>query len=610
MGSVQSTVPEEGQGHPETFYRGVAAVREARFTVCEIYFLQALREHPGRSFWDTLTGAVMKPERHGEDDTRTTTHEGAPDSDASPHRRSVVRGMTASPRIAFRETAAFGSRRSQDSATTDEEESAESSDGDRVTVPGGPANLDVIAEAARSQQSIAAVVVHLPLDSHLQEVLDYFRMLADMALAYLELLATTRHKERVTALAARYCLLTITHSQMLLQCLAMWKAEHLGDGGGFIDADKTRDAALTAAVTDGWDNTHAPNRPRWGRHHRSRASWVCFTLALAEANCRYYYLSFVTAYAFLLTASWTTMAEGARRDRVYANITDHVDAVFSEVRRLASEYPQNYISGLIQTHLPQSGTQVSPHSSSGHNTNSSVSRSNVSSLAGNQLRHLYAATAPWLPLHSALHPPTSTHTVRLSVGRHVPLTSASRLLSPAQRMSYHYLCWQSEALLLVVPGCSPHLLERALPGFVPGKGTLAHQTEMFVKRAEVAGTESVRASGAGTAAVPSSADPPVATADAEETAKMDKLTKKLRKSGRNMNTDLDLQDERTCVMLCLHEAFLISAYGLLLLAELATKRGQTSVTNDLTQTLVAVVHDLQGPNAPEMQILNYMLGLT
>ncbi|GET94046.1 sodium stibogluconate resistance protein, putative [Leishmania tarentolae] len=63
MGNSQSSVPVEGEGHPEVFYRGVTAARDGRYTVSEVYFVQALTRHPGRSFWETLTSAVLLKER-------------------------------------------------------------------------------------------------------------------------------------------------------------------------------------------------------------------------------------------------------------------------------------------------------------------------------------------------------------------------------------------------------------------------------------------------------------------------------------------------------------------------------------------------------------------
>ncbi|CAJ1991280.1 sodium stibogluconate resistance protein [Leishmania donovani] len=63
MGNRQSSVPLEGEGHPEVFYRGVKAAQEGRFTVSEVYFVQALTRHPGRHFWDTFTKAVLQKER-------------------------------------------------------------------------------------------------------------------------------------------------------------------------------------------------------------------------------------------------------------------------------------------------------------------------------------------------------------------------------------------------------------------------------------------------------------------------------------------------------------------------------------------------------------------
>ncbi|GET93849.1 sodium stibogluconate resistance protein, putative [Leishmania tarentolae] len=63
MGNSQSSVPVEGEGHPDVFYRGVTAARDGRYTVSEVYFVQALTEHPGRSFWETLTSAVLLKER-------------------------------------------------------------------------------------------------------------------------------------------------------------------------------------------------------------------------------------------------------------------------------------------------------------------------------------------------------------------------------------------------------------------------------------------------------------------------------------------------------------------------------------------------------------------
>ncbi|KAK7201915.1 hypothetical protein NESM_000259100 [Novymonas esmeraldas] len=623
MGNVNSTVPKEGQGHPELFYRGVTATSQARFTASELYFGQALDEHPGREFWDTLMRGVTAsaaPQRCRsraavrQSDTRRTAvqYDWELNADASwnvltsPSRADAVpRHRDADGDLQLCPTAAF--------VESDAEE-------------GGAVREMREDEGHRPNR----LEVSLPLDQRLTDILDFFRMLADIAHTYFELLPTTRHRKKVTSLAARYCLLTISHTQVLLHCLALWKKEHLGsDGGGFIDYEKKRGlnrGSVAVAVAVAVSDTTAPlDGTGDGRERRSQTASALFTLALVEANCRYYCVSFLMNYATLLLRAQRDVSSSQKRDGICANTLAHVDAIFQLARGAAAEYPNEYLSQLIVDHIPASTIAAGASRASAHCLGARSKAEHVLPLCRNPHRYVYTSTVAWDPTASALFPPECVHHVRLSLTSSANSDAAVQVASPAQRMSYHYTSWQSAVVFLAVPGCSLYTLQRSLPHFVPGKGTLAHKTEVLAREAGNDDAEATAATYRGHEAAPAEASespvdvpafgtrrrPRSRATESMTPAQRKALAKRCRdalmRNGRRMNTDLNLSDEHTCVVLCLHEAVLTSCPALMCAVEQLSLAGQSDAIWPYVCALEHVVESLNGPASAEVHMLRTAL---
>ncbi|KAK7201913.1 hypothetical protein NESM_000258900 [Novymonas esmeraldas] len=612
MGNRQSQVPQEGQGHPAHYYRGVAAAKEARFTVAELYFVQALQKHPGRDFWNLLMSNVIR------ENVTSPTETAARGSEYAAH------GIGGRAR----------QQQEQSSERTDGERSRGTSRGRAETTAGYSSASEHADQSSAAEEEEAVHEVFLPLDERIHDILDFFRMLADIALIYLELLAATRHKEKVLSLASRYCILTISHTQVLLHCLTLWKEEQALDGRGFIDYEKKRQRSDTidpmyAAEGEeeeslaGEETNHAEPRPP---QHLSQTSQLYLALALVEATCRYYFMSFALNYAAVLRA-WYTAAdgEGSKRHAVYNNAVDHMEAVVELVQSAAEEYPGEYLSRLmVQTFpdVPASAAWRWSRRYDGKRRSGSSPR--TLSFGSYQHRHLYAHATPWSPLHQGLVSLQLVRRVRLVVRQESGTRVETRLATPGQRMTYHYLSWMADAVFLAVPGCSPYVLTRALPGFVPRQGTLSHKSEMLLRAPRDAATavdanvvespqcDSKEAALSQEAAMVERLQRPQPRAQegmsaSEQKAFMKKCKQELRRSGRKINTDLDMSDERTCMMLCQNEVCLLGGSALLNYTQLCAVAGEVESAAVYAEQSKAVVRGLYGPQSAEMHMVCYLL---
>ncbi|KAG5495802.1 hypothetical protein JIQ42_02662 [Leishmania sp. Namibia] len=452
MGNRQSSVSKEGEGHPEVFYRGVKAAREGRFTVSELYFVQALTRHPGRRFWDTLTKAVLQKgysagfEGGGTSPPKGDTPRkagadpdvGGPLDPSDPtERKSVFCGNVSDAahladgegaRCEYEQDLLPGSGDSGDGGSPEEQ-------------------ADAGASGAQSACGAKVVDIYLPLDGDLRHIIDYYRLLADIAHTYLKLLSSTAHVEKITGLAARYCLCTISHTQLLLHCLKLWKEAHFGDGGGFIDYDKKRHLRFGSGIVeeqcDSIDHdSRRGNRLRQRWRMMDRTASLLFTLGLLEAKSRYYCLASLVKLHWTARAAILRHSDKAEARRILC-LREHSRGADGGVCTcliwdLAKEYPDEYLSRLIMANVPRPSNfgrdGVSATGSSSH-----ASTQNIHVIGGDQHRHLYASGCPWSPTQSALIPLVLARGVRLNVQESVSRHSQAQLHSPAERRSYYYM---------------------------------------------------------------------------------------------------------------------------------------------------------------------------
>ncbi|CBZ40920.1 uncharacterized protein [Leishmania mexicana MHOM/GT/2001/U1103] len=615
MGNRQSSVPLEGEGHPEVYYRGVKAAQEGRFTVSEVYFVQALTRHPGRNFWDTFTKAVLLKERRA----------GFEGGGASLSKNGVEEDVDAAPAVdgPLGPCNDVQPKTVLEGRVTDKADELPSS-GDRDDGGDSAGQADARTNGAPPVCDTKVVDVFLPLDGDLTDIMDYYRLLADIGHTYLQLIPSTAYVEKVTGLGARYCIFTITHTQMLLHCLALWKEAKLGDGGGFIDYAKVRSLNLATGVAELSaqlsSDSHRSDQGQQKWRTIDRTASLLFTLQLLEANCRYYCLVFLVNYCCVLLRSYSCLTDQRKANRVHANIVEHLDMVSRLVLDLAEEYPNEYLSRLIMTSLPKP-SNFDRECLSSMGASSHMSSQKILSFGSDQHRHLYASGYPWSPTQSALIPLILARNARLNVQENVSRHSQVQLRSPAERLSYHYTRWNFNSGLVIVPGCSLYMLKKSLPGFVPGKSTFAHYATMAeheelhlpAATADVhwqRGSAAVSVPGDGGAAVPGSHRNPRRSEDSAGAEKRDALTKKceerLIKKRRYINTDLHLTDERTCVALCLEEACAIALPSMLLCCIIQKHCGALHAAQYLKDAM-SIVLGLYGPASSEWHIMASIL---
>ncbi|CAM42786.1 sodium stibogluconate resistance protein, putative [Leishmania braziliensis MHOM/BR/75/M2904] len=399
----------------------------------------------------------------------------------------------------------------------------------------------------------------------------------------------------------------------LLRC----ERGNLGDGGGFIDYEKRRNLKLGSEhYTDFSSDPQSSDRRGQKWRTMDRTASLFFTLGLLEANCRHSYLVFLVNYCAVLIRTLPRIKERKTCRRVIQNVQDHMEAIMQSLTYLANDYPHEYLSHLIMENVPRplSGDRDF-HSSMG--ASSHAGSRNILSLGSDQHRHLYASGCPWTPTQSALIPLILLRSIRLSVQETVSRTAQAQLRSPAQRLTYHYTGWNFDTGLVIVPGCNLYMLRKSLPGFVPGKSTLAHHITMAEQEEfhlPIGGAEGRLRDGSAAVPVPghgndaargsrhNSRVPEGSAAAAKREARIKKCEEKLIMKRRNINTDLNLSDERTCVALCLEEACALVLPILFLSLVLRKVSGDPDYMESYV-SLKALGTGLYGPESSEWNII-------
>ncbi|KPA78960.1 unspecified product [Leptomonas pyrrhocoris] len=175
MGSTQSKIEDAGDNHPARFYDGCAKVQEGCYTVAEIYFNQAIENHPGHAFWtDLMEVTVPKGDR-------SSDQEESPNNDGERREFDRAFGASAQTRAAARTRGTSvqegneGSRRIDGVSADSPRQAAQ-----RIPSLAGDEETDSVTpeEAARAPALV------FPVDRRLVDLQDYVRMLSDIARMY------------------------------------------------------------------------------------------------------------------------------------------------------------------------------------------------------------------------------------------------------------------------------------------------------------------------------------------------------------------------------------------------------------------------------------------
>ncbi|KPA78962.1 unspecified product [Leptomonas pyrrhocoris] len=175
MGAKQTKIENVGDNHPARFYDGCAKVQEGCYTVAEIYFNQAIRNHPGHAFWtDVMEVTVPKGDR-GSDAEDPFDHGG--------ERRDVDGAFVAAPRNST-SSPPLGSVRRLLSLPSCRERavSADSPRQAAQTIPSLADDEDADSVAPEAAARVPALI--FPVDRRLVDLQDYVRMLSDIARMY------------------------------------------------------------------------------------------------------------------------------------------------------------------------------------------------------------------------------------------------------------------------------------------------------------------------------------------------------------------------------------------------------------------------------------------
>jgi len=238
MGNELSRPLWAGQHHPVLFYKGCEAVIDGRYTLSNVYFVQALERHPGHSFWTHLTHTIVT----------------SPVKDASME---------------------------DCSADTNVEGSVK-----------GKAELSV----PRCRLSYTSPTrITLPTGRHLTDIVDYIRLVSDMAVAY-------GHQANCTSgpcsmfsrrLGISFAKYAVARVHVLWELLRTYLAASGGLGG------KSEGASSSTLSTFGGGGEKRPATTRRCvalDAHVGDSAMERIHLAAVCQSCFYYFLSNLIAY--------------------------------------------------------------------------------------------------------------------------------------------------------------------------------------------------------------------------------------------------------------------------------------------------------------------------
>lgn len=281
MGAKASKPAWLGKGHSALFYKGSDAAVVGRYTLSEAYYYQAIERHPGHAFWKELAETMMHPP-------------------------SVRRKSSAVP-------------------------------------------LEGIAEEDSATPSLASGELRrrivLPTDKQLTDILDYLRLVSDIALVYGR---QANYTEDASADFARrlgmsYAAYAVVRVQVLVDLLVIFiiRRGELKAKGGDV-------AVRISTPLDSGDQTITPSG-------KKVEGSDCVYLAADEMrlltfcqSCHYYFFSNLIAYNYeamvFLCRSGSSVTSDKRRSAL-------LQSIMVSLEIMEHRFVQ-FIQGLTNFHLP------------------------------------------------------------------------------------------------------------------------------------------------------------------------------------------------------------------------------------------------------------------
>ncbi|KPA78970.1 putative sodium stibogluconate resistance protein [Leptomonas pyrrhocoris] len=223
MGAKQTKIENVGDNHPARFYDGCAKVQEGCYTVAEIYFNQAIRNHPGHAFWtDVMEVTVPKGDR-GSDAEDPFDH-GGERRDVDGAFVAAPRNSTSSPPLGLSLHDGNESSRRTDGVSADSPRQA------AQTIPSLADDEDADSVAAEAAARVPALI--FPVDRRLVDLQDYVRMLSDIARIYRRKVDASGGDscDMALKLSMMYNSYTAVRLQAMLHLLQTHFAEHNATG--------------------------------------------------------------------------------------------------------------------------------------------------------------------------------------------------------------------------------------------------------------------------------------------------------------------------------------------------------------------------------------------
>lgn len=497
MGNKPTTIPQEGLGHPELYLEGVAAAEEGAYGLSEILFHQPLRSHPAARFWDSVIRGVYSTGKKRKDGKSVVDSAGylnnassTANSSLPPKPPSEKSPDTAEGVCAFGDsfTVGGGGTDAPDASTTVPEADVIRNMTDPPTEPTSAA---VLIESTEE--------IELPLDKRLWEVVDYVRLCADCANAYLRSPST----EKSCRLAMIYCVYGAGCAQSMLHLLRLYKEMQELPQGDFLN-----DAAS--------ENRNYANKQSAAVKHRMNVlatkKEVRFALALFEQKMRWFFLSFLLSYLKVSHENLWRLGEPepkvqqafkeealsgfrAAHDLLMELVDMHPDEPVSKVTRrgfgnvrdvlgehyeeeeAARSFPRSSKSGRAQMRTGNAGrgsefamaTQASSNGSAtlkSRQTNASIYGVNIfmEPSVQSQQSFLYVSRymSEVIPIVSHF---TNVLPVKLVTPSSVYYHHLNHIRSPGQRFCFYFVSWSFDVGYERASGVDDVLLAKALPGY-------------------------------------------------------------------------------------------------------------------------------------------------
>ncbi|EPY18092.1 sodium stibogluconate resistance protein [Angomonas deanei] len=457
--------------------------------------------------------------------------------------------------------------------------------------------------------------VLMPFDSRLVEIMDYTRMICDMANCYI-----TQPKDELNqSIAFVYYGFLNSHFQIFFYTIRIWMAENAEFVGKMMASD-------TDVLDEKRSKAHGNELISPGE-----AMWV---IELIYSFLRYYWIQTVVNMMSLsmICAQTLEATEVKRINRIMENIIELGGTAQFDLQYISSSLAHTECGKVLTDLMPSVGYDfhVVDELAHGAGKSDSEGRSNPSAGGGSSgvkskisdtffssvigkdvgQQNFITLSRSFTPVQSVTLDLNVDLNVRLDLDYKILRKDLAKLQHPGERQCYYYTNWFNPRDTFIVPGHNSHFLEKNFPDYTQKLNALMEKKKIRPEL-RVKGTSSVKLTSKLSAGVAEAVQhqEKLISFESSEVLASDRVNSfdLVDKKDTYANPLLNLRDLKTTRLLELEEAFIIETPCLMIMAHILLQMGNVERAKEFNTLMRETARTFYGETSPEYVFITGLL---